>query len=88
MEFYPKLKTFNVIGETVEWVDQNGKKFIDQFPEFHGGRGQNLAFRQFTDESFRKLVLDNGFASITHGWVEPALGVPDDELAGVYVARL
>ena len=88
VEFYPKLKTFNVIGETVEWVDQNGKKFIDQFPEFHGGRGQNLAFRQFTDESFRKLVLDNGFASITHGWVEPALGVPDDELAGVYVARL
>jgi SAM-dependent methyltransferase len=88
MEFYPKLKTFSVSGETVNWVDQSGKKFIDKSPEFHGGRGQNLAFRQFTDESFRKLVLANGFASIAHGWVAPALGVPNDELAGVYVARL
>jgi SAM-dependent methyltransferase len=88
MEFYPKLKTFSVLGETVKWVDHNGKKYIDKSPEFHGGRGQNLAFRQFTDESFKKLILDNGFASIAHGWVEPALGVPKDELAGVYVARL
>jgi SAM-dependent methyltransferase len=88
MEFYPRLKTFSVLGETVKWVDENGKKFIDESPEFHGGRGQNLAFRQFTDESFKKLVLDNGFASIKHGWIAPDLGVPNDELAGVYVARL
>jgi hypothetical protein len=47
-----------------------------------------LAFRQFTHESFKELILDNGFGSITNGWVEPKLGVPDGELAGVYVARL
>jgi SAM-dependent methyltransferase len=88
LEFYPKLKSFNVIGETVKWIDRKGNKFIDESPEFHGGRGQNLAFRQFTDESFKELILDNGFGSITHGWVEPELGVPNDELTGVYVARL
>ena len=88
LEFYPKLKSFNVLGETVKWIDRKGNKFTDESPEFHGGRGQNLAFRQFTDESFKELILDNGFGSITQGWVEPELGVPNDELAGVYVARL
>ncbi len=88
VEFYPKLKSFKVIGEAVNWVDQNGNNFIDESPEFHGGRGQNLAFRQFTDESFKKLILDNGFGSIAQGWMDPALGVPNDELAGIYVARL
>lgn len=88
LEFYPQLKTFNVLGETVKWVDKNGKKFIDKFPEFHGGRGQNLAFRQFTDESFKEIILNNGFTSIINGWMEPTLGVPNGKLAGVYVARL
>jgi SAM-dependent methyltransferase len=88
VEFYPNLKSFSILGETVKWMDHKGNKFIDDSPEFHGGRGQNLAFRQFTHESFKELILDNGFGSITNGWVEPKLGVPDGELAGVYVARL
>ena len=82
------MKSFKVIGETVNWVNQQGTKFVDESPEFHGGRGQNLAFRQFTDESFKKLVLNNGFGSIAQGWMDPTFGVPNDELAGIYVARL
>jgi hypothetical protein len=88
MEFYPKLKTFSVLGETVKWVDQNGKRFIDNSPEFHGGRGQNLAFREFVDESFKEVILKNGFRSISQGWANPKLGVPWNGNAGVYIARV
>jgi len=88
MEFYPKLKTFSVLGETVKWVDQNGKRFIDNSPEFHGGRGQNLAFREFVDESFKEVILKNGFRSISQGWASPKLGVPWNGNAGVYIARI
>jgi SAM-dependent methyltransferase len=88
LEFYPKLKSFEVLDGIVKWVDQSGNRFIDSVPEFHGGRGQNLAFRQFTQVTFKQLVLKNGFSSIDNGWVDPKLGVPNNDLAGLYVARL
>jgi SAM-dependent methyltransferase len=85
-EFYPAMSSFKIIGDKVEWVDSNGKGYTDETPEFHGGRGQNLAFRRFSDQSFRKAILSNGFKSIVGGTSETTLGVPPSTFPCVYVA--
>ena len=88
IEFYPNLRTFKVKNGVVEWQNHKGKSFVDLDPEFHGGRGQNLAFREFADESFKEVVLKNGFRSISQGIASPKLGVPWSSTAGVYIARV
>jgi SAM-dependent methyltransferase len=86
-EFYPFLQSFRILGNKVEWIDIAGKVHIDEDPEFHGGRGQNLAFRRFTDQSFREKVLSNGFTSIVGGATNAKLGVPPSTFPCIYVAR-
>lgn len=88
LEFYPGLESFEIVGGEVKWKNRKGKQFRDSSPEFHGGRGQNLAFRQFTDETFRSAVLSNGFKEIEIGPMNASLGVPADGLSGVYIARV
>ena len=87
-EFYPDLMSFKIAERRVEWIDSHGKVFTDETPEFHGGRGQNLAFRRFTDKSFREAVLSNGFASIVGGATNAKLGVPPSTFPCVYIARI
>lgn len=88
LEFYPGLKSFEIVGEVVKWKNRTGEQFTDSNPEFHGGRGQNLAFRQFTDETFRSTVLNNGFKEIEIGPINAGLGVPASGLSGIYIARV
>lgn len=87
-EYYPGLESFCIEGAAVKWRNHKGQHFVDLRPEFHGGRGQNLAFRQFSNESFQEAVLRNGFKTISYGSSEPKLGVPWDISAGVYIARV
>jgi ubiquinone/menaquinone biosynthesis C-methylase UbiE len=88
IEFYPNLKTFKITNGVVKWRNHKGRSFVDLNPEFHGGRGQNLAFRQFANESFREVVLRNGFESISNGFADPKFGVPWKDSAGVFIARV
>ena len=88
VEFYPKLETFKVTNGVVRWRNHEGRSFVDLEPEFHGGRGQNLAFRQFADKPFRDVILGNGFRTISNGVDAPELGVPWNAKAGVYIARV
>lgn len=88
LEFYPGLKSFEIVGEVVKWKNRTGEQFTDSNPEFHGGRGQKLAFRQFTDETFRSTVLNNGFKEIEIGPINAGLGVPASGLSGIYIARV
>lgn len=87
LEFYPSLKSFQILGNKVEWIDLEGEIHVDKAPEFHGGRGQNLAFRRFTDQSFKEAVLRNGFSSIAAGITKTELGVPPSTFPCIYVAR-
>jgi len=86
-DFYPAMKHFSIERDEVHWTDDRGKRHVDRDPEFHGGRGQNLAFRQFSDESFVHALASAGFAEIIPARFEPKLGVPEIESPGIFVAR-
>jgi SAM-dependent methyltransferase len=86
-EFYPNLMSFEIINNQVHWVDKQEIMHVDNSPEFHGGRGQNLAFRQFDDDQFRKVLEFNGF-SIEPTVFSSKLGVSRIERHGIYVARV
>ena len=88
LEFYPNLSTFEILNGEVHWTDTNGEKMVDTNPEFHGGRGQNLAFRQFTDDSITSTLLNNGFSKIIKGMTAKKYGVHENQLSGVYIARV
>lgn len=54
-EFYPNLTNWLIENGCLNWTDGDGHRYIDQKPEFHGGEGLTLAFRQWTE---KKLVED------------------------------
>ena len=88
LEFYPNLRSFSIKDDVVGWDDKNNKSHEDINPEFHGGRGQNLAFRRFSDESIKELIMRNGFLAIAKLNFQPSLGVPEIPFPGIYLARL
>jgi len=63
-EFYPELSTWKTENDFVHWVDQDGHEHIDQHPEFHGGEGLTLAFRQWTEEKLIEELKAVGFSEI------------------------
>ena len=63
-EFYPELITWKTENDFVHWVDQDGHEHIDQHPEFHGGEGLTLAFRQWTEEKLIEELKAVGFSEI------------------------
>jgi SAM-dependent methyltransferase len=87
-EFYPKLSTFKIEGGKVFWEDTEGSFHIDRKPEFHGGRGQNLAFREFTEMGFEGLLLKNGFQTVSRGSTSAEFGVPDIKEQGIFIGRV
>ena len=87
VEFYPNLSQFEIKGEKVHWLNSKGRKFIDSKPEFHGGRGQNLAFRQFSANSFKESLISAGFAEVIEVNFAPEFGVPKLEFSGLVIAR-
>lgn len=86
-DFYPSMQTFTIIDDSVHWTDGQGGGHIDHNPEFHGGRGQNLAFRQFSNESFSSALNQAGFKEIVLARFERTLGVPVIDSPGIFIAR-
>ena len=86
-EFYPDLDRFEIGLDGVHWFNKNGKQFIDHSPEFHGGRGQNLAFRQFSEVSLNSALISAGFSEVVNLNFSSKLGVPELEYPGVVIAR-
>lgn len=63
-EFYPELTTWRHENDFIHWTDKNGQERIDQHPEFHGGEGLTLAFRQWTEEKLIEELKAVGFSEI------------------------
>ena len=86
-EFYKSLIQFEIRRNKVYWKNSHGENFIDKNPEFHGGRGQNLAFRQFSVASFNKSLLSAGFSELIELNFSSKFGVPEIEFPGIMIAR-
>ena len=86
-EFYPDLDSFEIEPDGVHWLNTRGEQFIDHSPEFHGGRGQNLAFRQFSKASLNSALVSASFSEVVDLDFSPRLGVPELEYPGVVIAR-
>lgn len=87
-EHYSGLTSYTVgTGGQVEWVDGQGNERVDVEPEWHGGSGRTLAFRQFTDESFVTCLEEAGFTDVMPAPSVEGLGVPEIQLPGVFLAR-
>jgi len=72
-EFYPELSTWKTENDFVHWVDQDGHEHIDQHPEFHGGEGLTLAFRQWTEEKLIEELKAVGFSEVISRPIPPNL---------------
>lgn len=86
-EFYKDLSSFEITTDGVYWKNSKGRKYIDRSPEFHGGRGQNLAFRQFSVSSLNKSLRVAGFSKVIEIAFAPKLGIPELECPGIVIAR-
>jgi hypothetical protein len=63
-EFYPELTTWNIEKDSVHWVDGDGRDHVEQHPEFHGGDGLTLAFRQWTEAKLIEELRAVGFSEV------------------------
>ena len=63
-EFYPELTTLNIEKDSVSWVDGDGRDHVDQRPEFLGGEGLTLAFRQWTELKLIEELRGVGFSEV------------------------
>ena len=63
-EFYPELTTWRHENDSVNWVDKDGHEHVDRDPEFHGGEGLTVAFRQWTEEKLIEELKAVGFSEI------------------------
>jgi SAM-dependent methyltransferase len=85
-EYYPGLSRFKILESEVHWENKSGIQFVDQNPDFHGGRGQNLAFRQFSREQICNLLSKSGFEKIHDLSFNRRYGVPALERPGIFIA--
>ena len=86
-EYYPRMRTWDVVDGSVVWTDEDGIGHTDNSPEFHGGPGQTLAFRAWGELSMLSSLEASGFALIPLPDC-PELGVPQINSSGVFLARL
>ena len=86
-EYYPGLSRWSVDRSGfINWVDQEGSRHTDEHPEWHGGSGRTLAFRQFTSESLAQLLVDAGFKDVHPAPSNARLAVPAISRSGVVMA--
>ena len=74
-EFYPGLTKWRTENDSIHWVDENGLESIDSQPEFHGGEGLTLAFRQWTEEKLIEELKAVGFSEIISRPIPPFFGL-------------
>ena len=63
-EFYPELSRYRIENGSIHWTDNDGLESTDSQPEFHGGSGLTLAFRQWTEEKLIEELKNVGFLEI------------------------
>jgi hypothetical protein len=86
-EYYPNLANFEVCDDgKVSWSDRNGCSYVDDEPEFHGGGGQTLTFREWSLDDLSTRLLQAGFSSVTSYSHDDGLGVPEIDVAGMLIA--
>ena len=89
-EYYPGLTTWQSLEDgSINWVNSEGKEFLDSNPDWHGGRGLTLAFREFGKESLVALMESVGFQECYFVNENHALGVPllPDNDGGILLCR-
>lgn len=84
-EFYPGLVEWEIRNVAVVWTDSEGRSYEDCFPEFHGGQGLTLAFRQWTEQVLIEKLMARGFSNVV------SLAIPElqnhDRSICVLIAR-
>jgi hypothetical protein len=63
-EFYPGLVKWDIRNDAVVWTDSEGGIHEDRSPEFHGGQGLTLAFRQWTEQMLIEKLKAVGFLDV------------------------
>ena len=84
-EFYPGLTSWREVNNSIQWADEIGQEHIDHHPEFHGGEGLTLAFRQWTEEKLIEELKGVGFSEIISRPIQPYLNL--EQTICVVIAR-
>lgn len=85
-ELYPGASDIVIVSSNhVRWRKGSGEWIDDYDPEFHGGTGQVLAFRRFSQQMLIESFQRNGLNSISHSPKNEHVGVPLIENAGIFV---
>ena len=85
-EYFPKVSELQIAGTQVFWRNLDGEEFIEQSPEFHGGDGQTLVFRQWTRQQLKLDLESVGFEINSHVGLDEKLRV-FPELVHLVAAR-
>lgn len=60
-EYFPNVSDLQIVESQVVWRNHNGEEFIEKSPQFHGGDGQTLVFRQWTRGQLKHDLESVGF---------------------------
>jgi SAM-dependent methyltransferase len=63
-EYYPDLFSWNVSDGELHWGDSGGGNYIDKHPEFHGGEGLTITFRQWNKKQLEDDLSLAGFSEV------------------------
>lgn len=86
-EYYPGLTDWETEENgSVIWTDDKGTKHRDPNPEYHGGGGQTLTFREWSMTDLSERLLTAGFSRVEPHVVNDHLGVPALGNAGMVIA--
>ena len=87
-EWYPDfVRVISSSNEKVVWQDSSGAVITNHSPEFHGGTGDVLAYRKFTEDSFYAALQEAGFSSIEKVKFNPSFGIGYLEFPGILLVR-
>lgn len=89
-EYYPGLTKWDTLEDgSIRWVNVNGEEHLDSNPDWHGGRGLTLAFREFGRDSLIALMMSVGFKDCFFVNEHSELGVPPlpDNDGGILLCR-
>ena len=84
-EFYPGLTSWREENNSIHWLDEIGQEYFDHHPEFHGGEGLTLAFRQWTEEKLIEELKAVGFSEIISRPIQSFLNL--EQTICVVIAR-
>lgn len=63
-EYYSGLVSWNFSDSALHWSDGDGRNFIDNYPEIHGGEGLTVVFRQWSKQQLEEDLNLLGFSQI------------------------